>query len=149
MQRVYLAGPITGLNYNEATDWRSNTRKELWKYNIDGLSPMRGKEFLDLPGKIPIQESYNEILQGSSVWINTRDYNDVRRSDGLLVNFLGSTKVSIGTVLEIGFAKALNKPIVIAMERGNIHSHVMIDHGYVVIVPTLEDAINAIVGLIG
>lgn len=147
MKSVYLAGPITGTTYNEATDWRGDARRKLWDNGIDGLSPMRGKEFLDTPEKI--RQTYVDVLQGSSSWINTRDYNDVRRADAILVNFLGAGRVSIGTVLEIGFAKALNKPIVVVMDRGNVHDHVMIDHGYTVIVPTLEDGINAIVGLIG
>lgn len=147
MRTVYLAGGITGLNYGETTTWRDEAKQKLYHKNLEGLSPMRGKEFLASEEKI--RQTYVDVLQGSPAWINTRDYNDVRRADALLVNFLGATKVSIGTVLEIGFAKALNKPIVVVMEKGNVHEHVMIDHGYTVIVPTLEDGINAIVGLIG
>lgn len=35
---VYLAGPITGLDYNDCTDWREYAKKELEKWGIIGLS---------------------------------------------------------------------------------------------------------------
>ena len=45
-KRVYLAGPIRGCSYDNATDWREYAIKELAKDGIIGVSPMRAKEFL-------------------------------------------------------------------------------------------------------
>jgi hypothetical protein len=44
---VYLAGPIRGLNYDSANDWRSYTCEKLADGNsgIIGVSPMRAKNF--------------------------------------------------------------------------------------------------------
>src|SRR5260221_181803 len=46
MKTVYLAGPITGLDYAGATDWRNEAKLQLALEGITGLSPMRGKEYL-------------------------------------------------------------------------------------------------------
>ena len=44
MHTVYLAGPITGLTYDGATDWRHAVAADLNSVGIKGLSPMRGKD---------------------------------------------------------------------------------------------------------
>jgi predicted small integral membrane protein len=43
---VYLAGPIAGLSYKGATDWRDQAIASLAEAGIRGLSPMRAKEYL-------------------------------------------------------------------------------------------------------
>jgi hypothetical protein len=50
--------------------------------------------------------------------LTTRDRWDAMRCDVLLVNLLGATKVSIGTVLEFGWADAMDIPIVVRDGRG-------------------------------
>ena len=58
--------------------------------------------------------------------INTRDRMDVARCHMMLVNLVGAKKVSIGSVVEIGWADAYRKPVVLVMEKNNVHSHPMI-----------------------
>jgi hypothetical protein len=67
---------------------------------------------------------------------------DVMRCDAILVNFLGATKVSIGSVLEIAWADAWRKPIIIVMEKENIHSHAMIREMAGFITSSLDEAIT-------
>ena len=43
---VYLAGPITGVDYGSCTDWRKYAKSKLAEDGIMGVSPMRGKENL-------------------------------------------------------------------------------------------------------
>lgn len=129
---LYLAGPITGLSYGESTDWRKYVQDNLPDY-IRGVSPMRGKDYLK--GQDAIKANYEELPLSSQSGIVTRDRMDVMRSDMVLVNFLGVEKVSIGSVIEIGWADAFRKPIILIMEKeGNVHSHPMIRglSGYVV-----------------
>jgi len=45
-KKVYLAGPIKGLDYNNSIAWRDHVIRELEKSKIIGASPMRAKEFL-------------------------------------------------------------------------------------------------------
>jgi nucleoside 2-deoxyribosyltransferase len=59
--------------------------------------------------------------------LTIRDRWDAMRCDVLLVNLLGATKVSIGTVLEIGWANAMDIPIVVRDGAGNIHEHAMLN----------------------
>jgi len=134
--RVYLAGPIGGLSYGGATDWREELTRRFAEVGIEALSPMRGKGYLSrlevMPSHVPSSKTPLSTPRG----INTRDCWDATRCDVLLVNFLGAQKPSFGSVLEIGYAHGADprKPIVLAIEPENIHYHAMILDcaGYVV-----------------
>lgn len=129
---VYLAGPITGLTYGAATDWRGRAALELADLSggrIETLSPMRHKEYLAATGKAgdtPLADSYEDTILSSQRGIFYRDRFDCQRADLVLVNMLGSERVSIGTVMEIAWANANNIPIVLAMAAGNVHEHSML-----------------------
>lgn len=136
---VYLAGPISGCTFDECVDWREQFNNMLPK-EIIGMSPMRGKSYLN--DKSIIHCSYPNHALSCSRGIITRDYNDCRRADMIVVNFLGTTeKVSIGTVMEIAWGKAFNKPVVCVMEDdNNVHDHPMIQECIGFRVKTLEEA---------
>lgn len=147
MSTVYLAGPITGLDFKGATDWREFAKAELRKVGIKGLSPMRGKEYLahvkeftadgDMYGSLSVLSSNRGIM--------TRDRWDATRCDVLLVNLLNAPKVSIGTVMEIAWADSKRTPIVCAIEpSGNPHEHGMITEALGYRVPTLEEALHLV-----
>lgn len=122
---VYLAGPITGLDYDGVTDWREHVRESLQLFGIEVYSPMRGKEFLkDIKKFSPMGEKGHQLstVQG----ITMRDHWDCSKRDLLFVNMLGAKQVSIGTVMEVAWAHAYRKPIVLVMEpSGNPHEHGM------------------------
>lgn len=141
---VYLAGPIKGLGWDSAVDWRKAVRNGLPK-EIVCYSPMRYKEFLKSEEVIDSSmglDVYDRPLT-SSVGIKFRDKMDVRRSDLLLVNFVGAEEKSIGTTWEIGFAEGLNKPVLIAMQDEDIHNHPFIVEGNLV-VPSLAMALELV-----
>lgn len=147
---VYLAGPITGLNFDECTDWREDVKAAMPSH-IDTLSPLRGKQYLkersNRDGRI--MDSYEEYPLSSSRGINTRDHWDVMRSSAVLVNMLGAAKASLGTVMEIAWAFAYRVPLVLVMEKeGNIHDHSMIRESTGFRVDTLEKGIEVIVALL-
>ena len=120
---LYCAGPITGVSYRECTDWREYVASKL-PPSIVAVSPMRGKKYLVDEGDI--KDQYEEHSLSSQKGIVTRDRFDVMRCHMILVNLLGSSRVSIGSVIEIAWADAWRKPIVVAMEEGNVHSHSML-----------------------
>jgi nucleoside 2-deoxyribosyltransferase len=76
----------------------------------------------------------------------TRDFNDVRRCDALLVNLLGAAKPSLGTIMELAWAYAFQKPAVVAIEeKGNPHDgHPMIYEAIPFRVATLDEAITSV-----
>ena len=140
--KVYLAGPMTGHSYQEVNDWREESRSILADHGIKGYSPMRGKNYLSKEEKL--QDSYSDHTMSSITGINVRDFNDCRTADAVLVNFLGAKRVSIGTCMEIAWARAFQIPCVIVMEKDNLHEHGMLTFGNIV-VPTLDDGILAII----
>jgi nucleoside 2-deoxyribosyltransferase len=141
---VYLAGPITGLNYDGCTDWRETAISELAEFGIKGVSPMRGKEYLKSIGVISgTGEEYAHLGPISLPrGVMTRDRFDATRCDALLVNLLGAPKVSIGTVMEIAWADLSRIPIVCVMEAGNVHEHMMINEALGYRVDSMEQALH-------
>jgi nucleoside 2-deoxyribosyltransferase len=129
------------------------------------LSPLRGKEYLK--DETDIKHSYDEHQLSSAKMINSRDMFDVRRSHLLIVNLKNAKRVSIGTVLEIGAAYILNKPIIVIMEpdepyvshaasgsvtnqmMSNVHKHSMLTEQATAIVSDLDTAIYFALQILG
>lgn len=137
---VYLAGPITGLSYDGAVNWREHAVNKLAHCGIKGLSPMRCKEYL--LEETSIADRYDEHVLSTSKAITTRDRWDCMRSEVILMNLVGAERVSIGTMIEAGWADAFRKPVVLAIEEGNMHHHAMLEHISGWIVPDLDQAID-------
>ena len=140
---VYLAGPIDGCSYEGCTSWREYAIEELRKDGIIGLSPMRAKDFLKQHPKLT--DSIHDHPLTSDSGITTRDMWDVRRCDVVLFNLIGAQKVSIGTMIEYGWASAFNKPIVTTIEtKGNVHEHNMVRRLSGYRVDTLENGLAVV-----
>jgi nucleoside 2-deoxyribosyltransferase len=142
---VYLAGPISGLNFAGASDWRLDAKAELAAWGIKALSPLRNQEHLKKVGVFTNAAAETARLESPMSMpkgLTIRDRWDAMRCDVLLVNLLGATKVSIGTVMEIAWADAKQIPIVTAIEAdgSNPHEHAMLDHCIGFRVQTLWDA---------
>ena len=148
MKTVYLAGPITGLNYKGAVDWRQHAITDLKKAGIKGLSPMRGKDYLLDAGTLTAT-GYDDKVLSSAKGITTRDRFDCQRCDVMLLNLLGATRVSIGSMIEIGWADSVGTPIVLAIEEGNPHIHAMVNHICGFVVPSLEEALTTVKIILG
>ena len=136
--KTYLAGPITGLSFNGANDWREEVISSLPPHII-ALSPLRGKEYL--AQETSLKDSYDMHVLSTAKAIVTRDRFDATRCDVLFVNLLGAKIVSIGTVMEIAWADAHRIPIILIMEKGNIHTHGMLMEVSNYIVETLTEGI--------
>lgn len=140
---VYLAGPIAGLDYQETVDWREHATGLLKQFKIKTLSPMRGKGALAHEmGKV--QGSYEHDPLSSRSGITTRDRFDVMRCDMVLANFNGAQYISIGTCIEIGWADAWRKPLVVIMDVQNVHWHAMVRQIAGFVVSDMEEAIEVV-----
>jgi nucleoside 2-deoxyribosyltransferase len=149
---VYLAGAIAGLTGDDAIDWREQAVSTLAYRDVEALSPMRAKDALR--GKVISGDFHDYAGRGmffTSRGIMTRDFNDVKRCDALLVNLLGLTKPSLGTIMELAWAYAFQKPAVIAIEKsGNPHdNHPMIHEAMPFRVETLDEAIDSVAIILG
>lgn len=126
MSRIYLAGPISGLSYEEA---RNGWRKEfagLLKIEIEPLSPMRQEGHLAEVKEITkFGYEYNQMSTSRGIF--AKDILDIERCSLAVFNFCGAPRVSIGSVWEMGYAYARGKPIVLIMEpEKNIHEHLFV-----------------------
>jgi len=141
LPKVYLAGAISGLTYAQGQDWRSFATNELAKVGILGYSPLRAKDYLRNVGVI--EQSYQFNPLSSDRGIMTRDRWDVSTCDLVLMYLLGTgTRVSVGTMIEVGWADAFRKPIVAVIEKeGNIHEHPMLREAIGFRVQTLEEGL--------
>lgn len=143
--KVYLAGPITGMTFDESEDWRRDMAGRFFAYNLHNqvtvLSPLRGKSYLKDAGKLGHGDYATIHPLSSDRGIVTRDLNDVRHADLLIVNVLGAETASPGTCMEIGAAAVLNIPTILVMEEeGNPHDRHMVRGAVGYRVDNLEDA---------
>lgn len=152
---VYLAGAIAGLEYGEATDWRLLAKHRLAERGIEALSPMRAKDALGARNDGRISTNFQDYANLGAFFtsrgIMTRDCNDVRRCDALLVNVLDlpADRPSYGTVMELGWAYLLNKPAVVAIEDWHVFDrHPMISETMPFRASTLDEAIDLVAVLL-
>lgn len=121
---VYGAGPITGLDFEAANSWRLKMRLALAP-DIEFINPLRGKDHL--ASEATLSDGYLGDALSTDQAIFERDYFDVQRADMVLVNFLGATRISQGTLYEIAWTKLLQKPLLVIMEdQGNVHEHLFL-----------------------
>jgi hypothetical protein len=137
---VYLVGPITGLSYQGATDWREYAKNFLSNHGIAGLNPLRGKDYLK--GEKDIADKYDLHVMSTSRGIMTRDYFDCMNAGVILANFIGAEKVSIGSAMEIAWGYNNHTPVIVCMEDGNPHDHSMIREATGYRVTSLEEGLH-------
>src|SRR6478736_591828 len=125
---VYLAGPIKGLNFNDATTWRDKAVQGLLSHGILAYSPMRAKDYLQNDKNIDSSDSnYSQFPLSVPPAVVCRDFMDCTTRDAIIVYLLGAKTVSIGTVCEIAWAYQARKPIILVMEQsGNPHEHIFV-----------------------
>ena len=139
---VYLAGPITGCSYGECRNWRKQAIADLYRTHnyLIGVDPMRGTDHLHREQELKSVYDSHILTTGKAVTL--RDKFEVKRCDLVLANFLGAQKVSTGTAIELGWASAWDKPIIVVMEAENPHRHCMVENVAWFIVETLEAGIR-------
>ena len=150
-KKVYLAGPIGGSTYDEAQNWRINLSDLLsTKSNgaIRGYSPLRGKGALKSAGPLSTAAYawYSPLATGKAIL--ARDFNDCRTADLIIANLLAqdlhgqNSAPSLGTVMEIGFAYALQVPILaICAYAGNpVANHAMVNSAVSFWAQSLDEA---------
>ena len=132
---IYLSGPMNNHPKEKQLYWRDVFHEACKSVGINTLSPMRSKNLL--PPEL--YETNDSIME--------RDLYDVRQCDILVVNLLESTHVSMGTMIEMGVAWGLRKPIITIREPHNIHNSQMIPKMSAFEVKTLEDAFKVVAAM--
>ena len=154
MSKVYLSGPITGMEYGGARyGWRKDFA-DMMEPGIEVLSPMRHEGHLaEMQKPMTVEalkqfEVENHHLFSHPNMIVAKDRLDIEESTVVVVNLLGAKAPSQGTIWEMGYASALGKQIVVVRDPNDkVHTSPFIVTGNVV-VPTLQDAANIINSLL-
>lgn len=136
---LFLAGPLTGISYGDALDWRQYVERKL-PSNVIAFSALRGKEYV--AKEAVLKDAYPHHLLSTPQGTITRDRFDVSRCDALFVNFLKADRVSIGTIMEMAWADSWRIPIILVMENGNIHDHAFVRQVAAFITDDLDEAIR-------
>lgn len=146
MSKVYLSGPITGLDYGNARyGWRKEFA-ELLAPHITVLSPMRHEGHLaEMTEAMSVEalkafEKDNGHLFSHHDMIVAKDKLDIEECTIMVVNLLGASKPSQGTIWEMGYAAHARKlTLVVAEEDDKVHNSPFIRQGNIV-VHSLHDA---------
>ena len=145
--RIYLAGPIRGLTFEDATDWREHAADQLRVLGHIGVSPMRGKEYLKGRGLLLGDRgsgSFEEFPMSSEKGIYGRDIFDLTKCDVILANLAGATQLSIGTCMEIQAGRDRGKYVLVVLEDGSTHDHPFIRQAASLVVNDLDTAIDVL-----
>jgi nucleoside 2-deoxyribosyltransferase len=141
---VYLGGPIAGKAYAGASDWRQRVARQLAETapHIRLLDPMRGKH--ELKGVEKIEAGNGGVLYGSKITVG-RDLWDVAQCDAVLVNLSEATEVSIGSMIELGHARAQGKFVVVVLpdeRKPNPHDHPFVTQVATAVVRDIAEGIR-------
>jgi nucleoside 2-deoxyribosyltransferase len=125
--------------------WRRYVAAKL-PSGMTAVSALRGREHL--AAERVIQSHYSDRPLSTEKGLTRRDRMDVRRCDLLFVNLLSARSISIGTVVEIAWADAFGKPVVLVMTPGTLHDHGIIRELAAFSVPTLDQGIEVAVDVL-
>ena len=98
MKKVFLGGPMKGVDRKAALAWRKEATRLLSK-KFKVLHALRGRE-------------KHETFSDSRAAV-VRDLSDIKNSDILLVNDTTKNCSMIGTSMEVFFAHELKRPVIV------------------------------------
>jgi len=120
LKPLYLAGPISGLTYEDAVADRHSweAKQEFKLVGFQGISPLEGYEELAGQGTLPVM--FEEIIEGSAEQAVHADLRMIDASVAVFANFTRESGPSLGTAAELGYAFAQGKPIVTLMPDDSV-----------------------------
>lgn len=144
---VYLAGPIGGCTQAEANDWREMVADAL-PPEIVGISPLRCEPLVGERYGL----HYADPMFGTARAISSKNLMDVRQCDvtlAFLPRWATERAPSYGTVIEMAWAHALGKPVILVTDDEHVREHAVVNACAGWVLPTLREATDLLVGLFG
>lgn len=148
MRTVYLAGAITGCDRNEANDWRHDVINRLAHHNIAGISPLRCEPLIG----DRYQLTHQDPRFGTAKAISSKNFFDVQSCDLTLAYMpqeVNARRLSIGTLMELAWARALGKPTILVSDYPFILEHPVVQANASWTLSTLEEAVDVLIGVLG
>lgn len=122
--KVYTAGPITGLSYDQVMNRYRKQVAALREYGYNVICPMVGHDHLK--GESYLKSEGYSIPTTTSRAIKSKDMWMVRQADIVLVDFTDSLKASIGSCFEMAWANMLGKHVLSVIPETNVHRHAFV-----------------------
>lgn len=144
MRTIYLAGPILGCTKGEANDWRDEFAQRLRCAGLVGVSPLRCEPLIG--DRYTMQ--YADARFGTARAISAKNRMDVQMADMTLCYFPEGAAFSKGTLVELAWANAYNKPTILVTTDKSIADHPVVQACASWVVESLEDAHDIIVGVL-
>ena len=141
---VYLAGPILGRTFEQANNWRTQVSRALAKHGIVGVSPLRCEPLIGATYSL----NYPDPRFGTPRAIASKNKLDVRTADMTLCYFPDHAPFSKGTCGELFWADAFGKPTILVSTVPEVIDHPVMQAASSWILPTLDDALDVIVGVL-
>ena len=138
--KIYCARPITGCSFEEVTSYYEKTRDSLKVFGYDVLIPMCGKGYLKNETEFK-SDGYKQPMSTDRAIIQ-RDNWMCHQCDVLFANLLYSTRISIGTIMEIAWCYDNRKHVVVAMEGDNIHRHAFVNEAAAIVFPSYNECME-------
>lgn len=148
---IYLAGPIAECDNGEANDWREYVSEKFRLFGVKGISPLRCEPITGTRYAGPLELQHTDLKFGTPRAISSKNFMDVQRCDmtfAYLPKSLNERRPSYGTISEIGWSNALQKPVAIITDDPYIANHPVVTvRGWVL--PTLDEGVELVRGLFG
>ena len=109
---VYLAGPVDGVQRQEALDWREDISQRLNQVGISTFSPAHAFSVVYFGGSSPSNKA------------TARAVTEINRyaidQSSVVLAYLPKDRITIGTIREIEYAVSIGKPVVVLVERTDV-----------------------------
>ena len=148
MLTIYLAGNINGLTYSQATGWREDYEDFLYQHGYRTLNPLRGTNYMKkiLNKNEKIDDCDERIVKIPHTIILERDLLDIELSEVILANMEHTNKKpSYGLLVELGYALARQKSVIIMNAPDLVRMHPFFSEFY--FVNKQEDLLNILIEL--
>ena len=144
MRYVYLAGPILGCTRGEANNWRDGFSERLRDIGIVGVSPLRCEPLIGDRYNL----NYPDPRFGSARAIASKNKLDVKMCDMTLCYFPEGYSFSKGTLVELSWASAYEKPTILVSTVPEIVEHPVVQACANWVLSDLDEAFDVVAGVL-
>jgi nucleoside 2-deoxyribosyltransferase len=109
---VYLAGPVDGVQRQEALDWREDVSQRLKQAGVSTFSPAHAFSVVYFGG--------NSLSNKATARAVTEINRYAISQSSVVLAYLPKDRITIGTIREIEYAVSIGKPVVVLVERTDI-----------------------------
>lgn len=141
--KIYLAGPISGMGYEEVQNYFNRMYSLLTNAGYKVFSPMTGKSALRTEKNLKAHGIEGVPIATNHAIFNRDKWMVTQQADVVFANFTrGKGIVSIGTMMELAWASYTNKHVVVALPKDDIHQHAFVLEAANVVFETEDEALE-------